>query len=500
MNKDHVHLKLAVLLACLVWLAASPDARPVKPAQIPDYEFVSATDEGTLVAALCQIVYQADLSPSARGYRYVFYGNGFFINKQGYVVTDAHVLSQLHGGQPYLLVRTSTGAPAFVQAAVVAIDVDHDVALLLASPNPFEGNYAVSSLPLAPGSPKVGRRVLAAAVRPANPRDAYTLEPTMEERPQGDVLDFEFSQLEKGRADTELFIFNHSVQPGQSGAPVISADAQGVVGLVEGEWVRNSNALTMSTKADSSRVVATSSNEAVSIPGAVIPIHYAIALLQRKNIVWESALRQSDGGRTGDAAADSLPAPLSLVPAPYPSGALFGGEVLLDALISSSGSVSSIRVVHGAQPFLEKGLAAVRTWTFVPARVAGQALESHVAIAFVFPQPYIPPRASTVHHYDEAFSAAARDRAALPLTTVEPECPSGISVGDSVIVYATVTVDGALASIQSLRDPEPFTHATLAAVDNWRFLPAKRAGANVESVAIVVSTFRQPLVAGRVTQ
>lgn len=502
MTRGHdIRVTAAVMLGCLVWLTASHGARPANRGQSSDHGFASATDEGTLAAALCPIVYQADRSPSTRGYRYLFYGNGFFINKEGFVLTAAHVLSQLHGGQPYLLIRTSTGTPAFVQASVVAVDTDHDVALLLATHNPFEGNYIVSSLPLAPESPKVGRKVLAASVRPANPRDAYTLEPTIEERPQGDVLDFEFSQLEKGRADTELFIFNHAVQPGQSGAPVISPDSQGVVGLVEGEWLRNRNALSAPTKETSSRPSSAASNEAVSIPGAVIPIHYAIALLQQQHIVWQSTLAQSSGERTaGDSEADSLPAPLSLVPAPYPSVALFGGELLLDALVSSNGTVSSIRVVHGGPPFLQKGIAAVRTWTFVPARVAGQAVESHVAIAFVFPQPYIPPRASTVHHYDEASSAAARDRAAVPLTTVEPQSPPGVATGDSVIVYGTVTADGELSSIKTLRDPEPFTQTVLAAVHDWHFLPAKRAGANAESAAILVSTFRQPLVASHMTQ
>jgi hypothetical protein len=57
-----------------------------------------------------------------------------------------------------------------------------------------------------------------------------------------------------------------------------------------------------------------------------------------------------------------------------------------------------------------------------------------------------------------------------------------------------------LTSIQALRDPEPFTQATLTAVHDWHFLAAKRVGANAESVAILFSIFRQPLVASRVTQ
>jgi Trypsin-like peptidase domain/Gram-negative bacterial TonB protein C-terminal len=486
----------AVVLACFIWLTASPCAHTVNQAQISNPKLASASDEATLVPALCPIVYQADRSPSPRGYRYLFYGNGFFVNQAGYVITAAHVLSQLHGGQPYLLLRTSTGNPAFVQAAVVAVDVDHDVALLRASPNPFEGDYIVSFLPFATESPQVGRKVIAAALRPANPRDSYSLEPIVQERPLGAVLGFPFSQLEKGRADTELFVFNHSIEPGQSGAPVMSADSEGVVGLVEGEWLRNTSALTAPAKESAGALNSTASDQTVSVPGAVIPIHYAIALLQKKQIIWQATSAQSSTERT-PAGADSLPAPLSLVPAPYPPQALFGGELLLDALVSSSGNVSSVRVVHGVEPFLQKGLAAVRTWTFVPARIGGHAIECHVAIVFVFPQPYFRPRSSTIHHYDEAASAAARDRAALLLTTVEPESPFGTNTEGSVILYGTVSTDGELASIKTLRDHQPFTQATVSAVHDWHFLPGKRAGADAESLAVVVSTFRQPLVASR---
>jgi hypothetical protein len=440
-------------------------------------------------------VYQADRLPSARGYRYLFYGNGFFVDGKGYVLTAAHVLSQLHGGQPYLLLRTSSGTLSFVQAAVVAVDSDHDVALLLASPNPFEGHYAVSPLPLSPEGPQLGRKVLAAAVRPANPRDSYTLEPTLEERPVGDVLSFEFSQLEKGRADTELAIFNDSIQPGESGAPVISPDSGGVVGLVEGEWLRDANTLRVSTK-QAVTPLPPANHQTVSIPGAVIPIHYAIALLQQKHIPWRTtSYSASDEPAGHDAVTYAPPAPLSLVPAPYPSQALFGGELLLDALISPNGSVVGIRVVHGSEPFLRKGLAAVRTWTFLPARVARQAVEAHVAIAFVFVQPYIPARSPTIHKYDEATSSAARDRAALPLTVVEPQCPPAINTTDSVILSGTVTLDGQLASIQTLRDRPGLTQATLTALHDWRFLAGKRAGASAESLAVIVGTFRQPLVA-----
>src|SRR5262245_5785808 len=46
----------------------------------------------TLRAAVCPIVYPYDIAAGSKGLRYTFYGNAFFINAQGYLVTAAHVL------------------------------------------------------------------------------------------------------------------------------------------------------------------------------------------------------------------------------------------------------------------------------------------------------------------------------------------------------------------------------------------------------------------------
>lgn len=495
LNRNPLTWTLAPL-ACSLMIAATTRAASAQ-GQLSQRPAAAPIDDRVLAEALCPIVYPVDRVPSPRGYRYLFYGNGFFINKDGYLLTAAHVLSQLHGGQPYLLLRTSTAAAQFVRATVVAVDRDHDVAILLATVNPFAGIDAVSFLPLARQSPMPGRTVLLAALRPFKPRDAYTLEPALEERSPGEMLGFEFSQLEKGRADTELFLFNHVVESGQSGAPVISLDSKDVVGLVEGQWLRESPTAAAALKPRNAASPAAS--EVVPIPGAVIPIHYAIALLQQKSIAWHTASANVPDSEQAGREEETFvpPAPLSLVPAPYPSQSLFGGEVVLDALVDRSGTASDVKVIGGDQPFLTKALAAVRSWTFLPARSSGHTVESRIAIAFEFPQRYVPPRSSTVHHYDEDSWAVAQESAALPLTTVEPKYPSASSAEGSVILYESIDRQGQVGSVQIVRDVEPLTAATVAAAREWRFTPAKRSGAAVDSAAIVVVTFRRPLVSRR---
>lgn len=443
-------------------------------------------DDAALWDAICPIVYPVDQSASDRGVHYLFYGNGFFINSDGYVLTDAHVLSQLHGGQPHILLRQSAAPPRIVPAILVAIDREHDVAILRVTPNPFAANYKVSFLPLSYDQPLRGQTVLTAALLPSKPRDAYTLNATIETRSWGEVLDSEFSQLDKGRGDTELFLFNHEIILGQSGAPVLSTDSQKVVGLVEGQWLGHSTLAAATAEQHT--------------PGAVLPIHYAIALLQQKHIAWHTTLEDSEQHEnTADQSQGfSAPVPLSLVPAAYPSQSLFGGEVVLDAVVNTSGRLGDIRVVRGESPFLEKSFVAVRTWTFLAARLDGHAVETRIGIAFQFPQPYVPPRTATVHNYDDAsFDSAGKnsaDRGALPIVTVEPDYPVNAEAHGGVILYAEIGRQGQIDSVKVLRALEPLTPSAIAALRQWHFVPGMRAGANAASPLIVVFTFARPVV------
>jgi len=454
--------------ACISWCS------PSRPAS------GTPADDPALSAAICPIVYPVDQSPSERGYRYLFYGDGFFINEQGYLMTAAHVLSQLHGGQPYVLLRQRSGPPRFVLATLIVADRDHDVAILRATPNPFEGRYKVAFLPLAYDWLAHSHAVLTAALRPSKPLDAYTLDPSVDERSLSEVFDFKFSQLDKGRNDTELFLFNNQVRRGQSGAPIVLADSAGVVGLVEGLWLRSSLVpLTTAAEQDAPGI------------GAGVPIHYAIALLQQRGIRWYTPSGTVGPYDTfsGNAQGFSPPTPISVVTSPYPSQSLFGGEVVLDALIDNRGRMIETKVVRGASPFLENALSTVRTWSFFPARLDGQAVAARIGITFQFAQSHEPPRATPAQASDES-SPSAADRAALPIAAVAPQYPAASAGDGSVILYDLVGTQGQLTSVQVLQDAEPFTTAALTAVRQWHFVPGRRAGADTDSAAIVVVAFR----------
>jgi TonB family protein len=442
-------------------------------------------DDTTLSASECLIVYPLDQSSSDQGARYLFYGNAFFINDDGYLMTAAHVVSAFRkGGQPYVLVGSRSGPHHLVEANLVAADWAHDVAVLRATPNPFSSDYGVRALPLTLDRPETGKNLVVHSLRPADQQNADTSETLMEDRENGKLLSFEFSQGETAGTDRELLAVSQPIVPGQSGSPVVSADSGEVVGVVLGRWLRP-GVISLATAAD----------PVAAAPGAALPIHYAIALLHERGIAWQTvsaapvlaqSAPQSERG-------SSPPVPLSLVSTPYPPQALFGGEVVLDVGVDASGKLSDLTVVSGQSPFLGPVLDAVRTWTFEPARVNGMPSEGRLSIVFQFPQSYVPPLTSQERSF-QAPSRDSSDRAALPLYTREPNYPPRSVSDGNVAIYATIDELGQVKETRVLRDVEPLTDSTLAALSLWRFAPAMQGGQNVESGAVVVVTFRRPAI------
>ena len=446
-----------------------------------------APGEAGPAAAICPIVYPLDENPSEKGYHYLFYGNAFFINEDGYLITAAHLMHSFRdGGQPHVLVELPTGQRRLLKAEVVATDWEHDVAVLRAKPNPFEGGYRVAFLPLATERLGPGKNVFSVSLRPSSLEEAYTFDAPLEERSEGDVLSYQYTRTEKGR-EIELLLYSQKVIPGQSGSPVISEETGEVVGFIEGRWL-HPTAIPFVTTAE----------QVDPSPGAAVRIHYAISLLQKHDIPWHATLEPSahTESPTESEKGFYLPTPLSLVAAPFPPQALFGGEILFDAKVNIRGRLTDVRVVQGQSPFLEEVLGAVQTWTFLPARLDGRAVEARIGIVFQFVQPYLPKMMARVHEYKET-GTDSKDRGALPIFTLEPEYPPN-SVGEgSVILNEIVDRDGRVTSMHVVRDLESLTRSTVGAVEQWRFAPGRRGGDAADSGVTVVVTFRRPVVASR---
>jgi len=267
---------------CIKWfsavvLLALVAALPQRAA--PPQQRASQFAEDRSRDALAPVVYNDDETPGARGYHYTFFGNAFFINEQGYMLTVAHVLETFgDSGQPYILVTRPNAPPHLVRITVIAKDPAHDVAVLQATPNPFGGGNSVAFVPLSSGQPQRGETVLALSLHPKQAQYAQSYDLPREDAAPGAILSFETTQLAKAAPPAEVFLLSHPVVKGQSGSPVMDVQTHAAIGLVEGIWLRgNTSSVT--------RASAQTNND----PGAAIPIQYALTLLKQNGVTWHGA-------------------------------------------------------------------------------------------------------------------------------------------------------------------------------------------------------------------
>jgi len=238
-----------------------------------------AVPDTTIRAAVCPIVYPNDQTPGNKGIHYTFFGNAFFINSQGYLVTAAHVLQTFRDmGQPYILVNRPNAPPQVLKANIIGTDWVHDVAVLRATPNPFEGNFSVAFLPLAAKRVGTGDAVIATALHPANARSAYTYQMPVQDWSSAEVLDYVQTHEEVQLPQTDLFIFSHEVQKGQSGSPVLLSSTHEVVGLIDGRWLRPTSVSSANKN----------SPKYAGPIGAAVPIDYLLDLLKKYSVTFSS--------------------------------------------------------------------------------------------------------------------------------------------------------------------------------------------------------------------
>jgi S1-C subfamily serine protease len=265
-------LAISAQIAAILFLLGAANCSAQQQTQpVPD---------ATLRATVCPIVYPDDQTPGKKGIHYTFFGNAFFINSQGYLVTAAHVLRTFRDmGQPYILVDRPNAPPQTLRANIIGIDWTHDVAVLRAVPNPFEGKFRVAFLPLASKRVVSGDAVIATALHPANPRSAYTYQMPIQDWSAAEVLDYVQTHEETQLPETDLFIFTHEVRNGQSGSPVLLSTTHEVIGVVDGRWLRPTNV--SSANKDSPKYTGPI--------GAAVPIDYLLDLLTKNSVTWTSA-------------------------------------------------------------------------------------------------------------------------------------------------------------------------------------------------------------------
>ena len=178
--------------------------------------------------------------------------------------------------------------------------------------------------------------------------------------------------------------------------------------------------------------------------------------------------------------------PLFIAEPGYPPNAVSGGTVVAE-LVLSPGGLSTVRILSGGGAFAESAESALKAWRFLPKEKTSVVVVVH----FRDPNFYSTgPATRTIPPAPPNLSLA------YPRTVVDPVYPANSLGQGSVVIRADIAPTGALMNTEVIQSGGGLTQASVDAVRNWSFFPAKDAkGRPIESSVFAVLVFRVPVTA-----
>ena len=170
-----------------------------------------------------------------------------------------------------------------------------------------------------------------------------------------------------------------------------------------------------------------------------------------------------------------------------------GGLTILELDIAPSGIVTDAIVLDEAAPFTEVIQKAAVLWRFQPAEIEGNAIPSKALVVGVFRPPVLMgaglPEPRSVQPASEGVP--------YPIATSMPEYPPNALYEGVAVVEVAIDTGGAVVEATMVSPEEGYDEAALEAAGAFRFRAARYEGRVVESFALIIFGFRQPLTTPR---
>jgi TonB family protein len=182
---------------------------------------------------------------------------------------------------------------------------------------------------------------------------------------------------------------------------------------------------------------------------------------------------------------------------PLPAQNITGGQVLIEAAVDRTGSISGTTVLRTTQPFEGLVTEAMRGWRFSPAegtRPDGTKgpIDTKVLVAAVFRPPTLMDGPGIGESPRDVAPPSAQ--VPFPIAIVVPPFPPLALAGGVVMLEVDVRPDGLPGKALVIRSGPGLDGAATEAVGQWRFRPARLGGSAAPSVAYVIFTFSQPII------
>lgn len=166
-------------------------------------------------------------------------------------------------------------------------------------------------------------------------------------------------------------------------------------------------------------------------------------------------------------------------------------QAAFDVAVDARGSVTGVRLLYGSSALAKMLEASVAGWVFEPAQEDGEPRSSRVLVAALFRAaafyalgPCPPPDGTLL----------APPGMPIPTSVSPPAYPVRALGCGAVVVEVEVGPSGAVRSARAVGGRTAFDGTAEQAARAWHFLPGRRNGQPVATLAYLVFGFPEPVV------
>jgi outer membrane biosynthesis protein TonB len=189
------------------------------------------------------------------------------------------------------------------------------------------------------------------------------------------------------------------------------------------------------------------------------------------------------------------PSIASAVNIAYPTNVMTPGIVTLMVNLDSSGNVQNLDVLRDLPSLTSVASAAVKSWSFTPASLDGQAVPSVLPVSVVF-NPFNPGGVGNLSQtisLSQAAPAATTGYNPPQITAASyATYPVDSIASGAVVLDITIGSTGKITKVHVVRDVQSLTPQTTKAVKAWTFVPATYQGTPMASHMVIAFVFPSP--------
>ncbi len=183
---------------------------------------------------------------------------------------------------------------------------------------------------------------------------------------------------------------------------------------------------------------------------------------------------------------------------PYPATTVAAGVVTFAINLDATGQIMNIQTLRDIPTVTTQATIALQNWTYAPASLNGKPVPSTLIVNIVFDPAFLESNKIPLGPPESFQPPSPKATAYTPpqlFTATFPPYPTNGQTSGAVVLDVTVSSQGKIGQVATVRAVPTLTAAAAAALQNWSFSAATYGNIPVASKVVVAMVFRNPATA-----